>query len=208
MFIPFLMFHSSHDHMAKRSHYHIMIFSTSEYYTDASPPSFSSISSTVPPPLYSLSMSTDDGPTWRRIPPGCEVWLSGRSQLYLGGLASLQTRHCQGRMGLSSDSIFACIFCPFLTQLYFTFLTPPFSPYAFHAHEQMTRTQFDWYYRTPNNSSTGLLTSRNSPVVVPLHLDPVLEPLLPPLNAPTTQSSGLPGHGVRAGVCLSHERSW
>ena len=28
----FLMFHSSHDHMAKRSHYRIMIFSTSEYY--------------------------------------------------------------------------------------------------------------------------------------------------------------------------------
>ena len=26
MFIPFLMFHSSHDHMAKRSHYRIMIF--------------------------------------------------------------------------------------------------------------------------------------------------------------------------------------
>ena len=28
----FLMFHSSHDHMAKRSHYRIMIFLTSEYY--------------------------------------------------------------------------------------------------------------------------------------------------------------------------------
>ena len=29
----FLMFHSSHDHMAKRSHYRIMIFyMTSEYY--------------------------------------------------------------------------------------------------------------------------------------------------------------------------------
>ena len=55
--------------------------------------------------------------------------------------------------GLSSDAIFARIFCPFLTQLHFTFLTPPFSLmlilvmfmfYAFHAHEQMTRTQFDW----------------------------------------------------------------
>ena len=55
---------SSHNHMAKRSHYRIMIFSTSEYYSmDASPPSFSSISSTTPPPLYSPSMSTYDGPT-------------------------------------------------------------------------------------------------------------------------------------------------
>ena len=68
---------------------------------------------------------------------------------------------------MSSDAIFARIFCPFLTQLHFTFLTPPlslmlilvmFMLYAFHAHEQTTRTQFDWYYRTPNNLSTGLLT--------------------------------------------------
>ena len=81
---------------------------------------------------------------------------------------------------LSSDTIFAPIFCPFSTQLQFTFLTPPFSPlclspYAFHTHEQTTRTQFDWYYRTPNNSSTGLPTSRNSPVVVPPPLDPTQE---------------------------------
>ena len=82
------------------------LFMTSEYYsTDASPPSFSSTSSITPPPLYSPSMSTNDGPTWRRIPPGCEVWSSGRSQLYLGGLASLQTRHCQGRMGPSIKEV-------------------------------------------------------------------------------------------------------
>ena len=72
---------------------------------------------------------------------------------------------------LSLDTIFARIFCPFSTQLHFTFLTPPFSlmlilvvftplcPLCYHAHKQTTRTQFDWYYRTPNNSSTGLLTS-------------------------------------------------
>ena len=102
----FLMFHSSHDHMAKRSHYRIMIFSTSEYYsTDASPPSFSSTSSTTPPPLYSPSMLYNDGPTWRRIPPGREVWSSRRSRLYLGGLASLQTRHCQGRTSPSINEV-------------------------------------------------------------------------------------------------------
>ena len=114
-------------------------------------------------------------------------------------------------------------FVHFSTQLHFTFLTPPSSPlfhailvmlfflkplYAFHAHEQSTRARFDWYYRTPNNSSTGLPTFRNSPVVVPPHPDPVLEPLLPPPNAPTTQSSGLPGHGAQVGVRLLHEGSW
>ena len=107
MFIPFLMFHSSHNHMAKRSHHCIMIFSTSEYYwsTDAPSPSFSSTSSTTPPPLYSPSMLNNDGPTWRRIPPGREVWSSGNSRLYLGGLTSLQTRHCHGRMGPSIKEV-------------------------------------------------------------------------------------------------------
>ena len=101
------MFHSSHDYMAKRSHYRIMIFLTSEYYDsmDASPPSFSSTSSTTPPPLYSPSKSNNDGLTWRRIPPGREVWSSRRSWLYLGGLALLQTRHCQGRMGPSIKEV-------------------------------------------------------------------------------------------------------
>ena len=104
---PFLMFHSSHDHMAKRSHYRIMIFSILEYYSsmDASPPSFSSTSSTTPPPLYSPSMSINDSPTWRRIPPGRDVWSSGRSRLYRGGLSSLQTRHCHGRMGPSIKEV-------------------------------------------------------------------------------------------------------
>ena len=37
MFIPLSHVSFSHDHMAKRSHYHIMIFSTLEYYSmDAS----------------------------------------------------------------------------------------------------------------------------------------------------------------------------
>ena len=102
----FHMFHSSHNHMAKRSHYRIMIFSISEYYsTDASLPSFPSNSSITPPPLYSPSTSINNGPTWRRIPPGREVWSSGRSRLYLGGLSSLQTRHCHGRIGPSIKDV-------------------------------------------------------------------------------------------------------
>ena len=115
---------------------------------------------------------------------------------------------------MSSDTIFACIFCPFSTQLHFTFLTPPFSLclsllcfsfYAFTLTNKTTRTQFDWYNWSPNNSSTGLLTFRNSPVVVPLHPDPAPEPPPPPLNAPTTQSSGLPGCGAQVGVRPLHE---
>ena len=104
---PFPMFHSSHNHMAKRSHYRIMIFyRTSDYYSmDAPPPSFSSTSSTTPPPLYSPSRLNSDGPTWRRIPPGRKVWSSGRSRLYLGGLSSLQTRHCHGQMGPSIKEV-------------------------------------------------------------------------------------------------------
>ena len=103
----FSCFILSHDHMAKRSHYHIMIFyMTLEFYSmDASPPSFSSTSSTIPPPLYSPSMSINDGPTWRRTPPSHEVWSRGRSLEYHGGLSSLQTRHCQGRTGPSINEI-------------------------------------------------------------------------------------------------------
>ena len=53
---PFLMFHSSHDHLTKRSHYRIMIFSTSEYYyMDASSPSFS-ISSSITPPILTIKV--------------------------------------------------------------------------------------------------------------------------------------------------------
>ena len=97
-------FTRSHGQEKSLSYYDL--FMTSEFYsTDASPPSFPSISSTTPPPLYSPSMLTHDGPTWRRIPPGREVWSSGRSRLYLGGLASLQTRHCHGQMGPSIKEI-------------------------------------------------------------------------------------------------------
>ena len=96
-------FTRSHGQEKSLSYYDL--FMTSEIYsTDALPPSFS-VSSTTPPPLYSPSKSNSDGPTWRRIPPGREVWSSGRSRLYLGGLASLQTRHCQGRMGPSIKEV-------------------------------------------------------------------------------------------------------
>ena len=95
---------------------------------------------------------------------------------------------------------------PHLSPLCLSLLCLP--SYAFHTHEQMTRTRFDWYYWTPNNSSTGLPTSQNSPVVVPSHPDPALEPPLLPPNAPTTQSSGLPEHGARVGVRPPHKDSW
>ena len=103
------------------------------------------------------------------------------------------------------DTIFCHIFHPFLTQLLFTFLTLslPFMfifvmsfSLCFNAHEQTTRTKLNWNYWSPNSSSTGLPTSRNSPVVAPLPLDPAWEPLPPPPNTPTTQSSGLPRHGA------------
>ena len=61
MFIPFLMFFTLHDHMAKRSHYHIMIFLTLEFYSmDAFPPSFPFSSSITLPlsPQYSPSRSS------------------------------------------------------------------------------------------------------------------------------------------------------
>ena len=108
MFNPFLMFSSSHNHMAKRSHYRIMIFyMTSEFYsTDAPPPSFSSsTSSTTPPPLYSPSTLINNSPIWRSTPPSLDVWSRGRSREYLGGLPSLQTRHCQGQTGPSINDV-------------------------------------------------------------------------------------------------------
>ena len=65
-------FTRSHGQEKSLSYYDL--FKTSEFYSmDASSPSFSITSSTTPPPLYSLSMSINDGPTWRRIPPGLEV---------------------------------------------------------------------------------------------------------------------------------------
>ena len=91
-------FTRSHGQEKSLLYYDLLL--TSEFYSmDAFPPSFSSISSSTPPPLYSPSMSINNGPTWRRIPPGQEVWSSRRSQLYLGGLSLLQTRHCHGQIG-------------------------------------------------------------------------------------------------------------
>ena len=55
-------FTRSHGQEKSLSYYDLLL--TSEFYsTDASPPSFSSTSSTTPPPLYSPSMSINDGPT-------------------------------------------------------------------------------------------------------------------------------------------------
>ena len=90
-----LFFTQSHGQEKSSSHYDLFDFGVYLFYGHI-PPSFSSTSSTDPPPLYSPSKSNSDGPTWRRIPPGRKVWSSGKSRLYLGGLASLQTRHCQG----------------------------------------------------------------------------------------------------------------
>ena len=73
------------------------------------------------------------------------------------------------------DVVIGCYFCSYFssifnpTSLHIPYPTP-FSlmsistmlvssmPLCLHAHEQTTRTQFDWYNRTPNNSSTGLST--------------------------------------------------
>ena len=150
----------------------------------------------------------------------------------LSGLQQNALQSCQATI-VSSDAIFAHIFfvhfrpnftlhslphtLTFLLHAYpvYVSLFMPFMP--FHTHEQTTRTRFDWYYQTPNNSTTGLLTFRNSPAVFPPHPDPAREPplpppnaptTLPPPNAPTTQSSRLPGHGARVGVCPSCEYSW
>ena len=112
MFIPFLMFLTSHDHMTKKSHYHIMIFyMTLEFYSmDAPPPSFST-SSSITPPLYSPLISTRDGPICNRTWLGPLVWRRGRRRKYSGGLSSDQTRHCQGQTGPSIKllSIAGCI---------------------------------------------------------------------------------------------------
>ena len=121
-----------------------------------------------------------------------------------------------------NDSVIGCYFClyffvhfqtnftshslPHLSSLCLPLLYSFF--YAFYTHKQTTRTQFDWYYWSPNNSSTELLTFWNSPVVVPLHLDPVLEPPPLPPNTPTTQSSRLPRHRAWVGVHPPHKDFW
>ena len=118
---------------------------------------------------------------------------------------------------VSSDIIFAHIFPSIFDPTSFPIPYSPFPLYAYPCYvsflmpsrsRQMTRTQFDWYYWSPNNLSTGLPTSQNSPVVVSPHPDLVLEPPPPSLNAPTIQSSGLPGHGARVGVCPLHKDFW
>ena len=93
-------------HGQEKSLLYYDLVQTSEYYSmDVSTPSFSSTSSSTTPPLYSPSMLINNGPTWRRIPPGQDVWSSGRSRLYCGGLLSLQTRHCQGQTGPSIKEV-------------------------------------------------------------------------------------------------------
>ena len=121
---------------------------------------------------------------------------------------------------LSSDTIFTRIFRPFLTQLHFTFLTPHLAPLclsrlcSFFLCFMPSRSQTNdknairLVHRTPNDSTTGLPTFRNNPAVVPPCPNPAREPLLPPPNAPTTQSSGLPELRARAGVRPSRECSW
>ena len=79
-------------------------------------------------------------------------------------------------------SYFLSIFDP--TSLHIPY--PTFPPYVYPCYvyslmlftltNRRQRLQFDWYDQTPNNSSTGLPTFQNSPVVVPLHPDPALEP--------------------------------
>ena len=96
---------------------------------------------------------------------------------------------------VSSDTIFACIFVHFWPNFTSHSLPKPFSfmlifvmffSLCLHSPDKQQEHKFDWYYWSPNNSSTGLLTFQNSPVVVPPHPDPALEPPLPPLNIPTT----------------------
>ena len=71
----FLMFNSfTRVYGQEKSLLYYDLLQTSEFYsTDAPSPSFSSTSSTTPPPLYSPPMLINNGPTWRRIPPGCNV---------------------------------------------------------------------------------------------------------------------------------------
>ena len=118
---------------------------------------------------------------------------------------------------VSSDTIFTLIFGPLLIQLHSTFLNPPFSLMLIFAmffllclsHSRTdNKNTIQLVQLSLNNSSTGLPTFRNSPVVVPPQPDPVLEPPPLPPNAPTTQSSRLPGHGAQVGVCPPHEDPW
>ena len=81
---------------------------------------------------------------------GCTLWtFDGLSLDNFITSGSVSTRHCLKHLSLvSSDAIFTRIFCPFSTQLHFTFLTSSFSLMpipemfillCFHAHEQTIR---------------------------------------------------------------------
>ena len=84
-----------------------------------------------------------------------------------------------------------------------------------HAHDKMTKTQYDWYWYTglptPNigcqttTQSTWLWSPQNSPSLTQ-SLDPALEPFQWPSPLPTIQSSGLPElrtQGVVRPLCRS-----
>ena len=104
--------------------------------------------------------------------------------------------------------LFSLLFSSIFDPTSITFLTIPLlclSLYAlFTLTKQMIRTQLIDYYWSLTNRSTWLLTSQNNPVPFP---QPALvqEPSWPLSSAPTTQSSGLPGHGVQVGVRPPHE---
>ena len=122
-----------------------------------------------------------------------------------------------GLCTVSLDTIFRPLFCPFSTQLLNTFLIIHFLSYVYHTHEQITRTQTNWYYTglptleiscQTTTQSTWLLKTQNNPI--PLQSpDPVLELPWLPSPAPIVQSSRLPGHRAQVGVCPLHEDlSW
>ena len=82
-------FTRSHGQEKLLSYYDLFI--TLEYYSmDAPPPSFS-CSSSITPPLYLPSKSSKYGLIWRRVCDGPDIWRSGRSWEYGGGLCSAQT---------------------------------------------------------------------------------------------------------------------
>ena len=75
-------FTRSHGQEKSLSYYDLFDFRVLFYGCILTLVSFYFLHNPTPPPLYSPSMSINDGPTWRRIPPGLDIWLSGRSWLY------------------------------------------------------------------------------------------------------------------------------
>ena len=95
---------------------------------------------------------------YRQDPKAPDVFADSISMRFVNGNeGSKRKEHAKDKVPMtqvSLDALFAHIFHPSLTQLHFTFLTPPFSlmlilvmfsTLCLHAHEQTTRTQFDWY---------------------------------------------------------------